>query len=246
MSEGYPQPPNSNPYPAQPLPYNNYAGSELPYPSPERQPSSNFQQPHTTYQQQPQGPVVMSYNQPQSGMDSGSSVPQAAFTEKGAPPPQGYQPGPPPNQAQPMPQSGMNPKGPGGPAGAQYDANGERDWSNGLLDCFGDCGTCCLAYFCPCLVYQQVKNRITYLNLNGRPDPQRGGSGFGGDCILWGALTGCCGLGWVLQMSTRATLRTRYRIRGGGCTDCLAAGCCMPCELTQESRELDVEEGYLR
>ena len=96
-----------------------------------------------------------------------------------------------------MPQSGMNPRA----GGAQYDANGERDWSYGLLDCFSDCGTCCFTCFCPCLVYQQVKNRITYLNLNGRPDPQRGGSGFGGDCILWGALTGCCGLGWVLQVS---------------------------------------------
>jgi len=156
-------------------------------------------------------------------------------------PPGGYQPGAPFNQAQPMPQSGMNPNVPGG--GGNYDANGERDWNNGLLDCFGDCGTCCLAYFCPCIVYQQVKTRIDHLQANGRPDPQHGGSGFGGDCFIHGLLTGCCGLGWVLQMSTRATLRTRYKIRGGGCTDCLAAFCCMPCELTQESRELEVEEG---
>jgi len=185
----------------------------------------------------------MSYNQPQGGMNSGSSAPQAAFAEKGIPPSQGYQPGPPPNQMQPMPQSGMNPNAPGGP---QYDANGERDWNHGLMDCFGDCGTCCFAHFCPCMVYQQVKNRITYLNLNRRPDPEQGGTGCGGDCCLWSVLAGVGGLGWVLQMTTRATLRTRYRIRGSGCTDCLATCCCVPCELTQESRELGVEEGNFR
>jgi len=162
--------------------------------------------------------------------------PQPGYNEKVP------QPGAPPNQAQPMPQSGMNPNVPAGPPGKPYDANGEREWSHELFDCFGDCGTCCFAYFCPCMVYQQVKNRLDHLQSNGRPDPQHGGSGCGGGCCLYGGLM-YCGIGWVLQMSTRATLRTRHRIRGDGCTDCLASACCIPCELTQESRELDVEEG---
>jgi hypothetical protein len=30
-----------------------------------------------------------------------------------------------------------------------YDANGKREWTNGLCSCFGDCGTCeCLDFFC--------------------------------------------------------------------------------------------------
>ena len=24
-----------------------------------------------------------------------------------------------------------------------------KDWSNGLFDCFGDCGSCIYVYFCP-------------------------------------------------------------------------------------------------
>ena len=102
-----------------------------------------------------------------------------------------------------MPQSGMNPSTPGGPprGSHQYDTNGEREWSHDLMDCFSDCGTCCFAYFCPCMVYQQVKTRLDHLQRNGRPDPEHGGSGCGGDCCLYGTLLGCCGLGWVLQVS---------------------------------------------
>jgi hypothetical protein len=58
-----------------------------------------------------------------------------------------------------------------------------------------------LAYFCPCVVYQMVKQRLDHLQSAGRPDPHHGGSGIGGDCFVHGFLTGCCGLGWVLQVS---------------------------------------------
>lgn len=43
-------------------------------------------------------------------------------------------------------------------------------------------------------------------------------------------------------MGVRGNLRNRYRIEGGGCGDCCTAWCCAPCELTQESRELELEE----
>lgn len=170
----------------------------------------------------------MSVQQPQVTYQQPGLIPQ----EKGAPPPQGY-------QQQPAPQQAMNPNGPA----HTYDANGEREWSNGLLDCFGDCGTCCIATFCPCIIYQQVKQRFDHLQRSGQPDPQHGGSGCGGDCFLYGALTAACGLGWVFQIGTRSAIRGRYKIRGGGCGDCMAAFCCYSCDLTQESRELEAEEG---
>lgn len=47
-------------------------------------------------------------------------------------------------------------------------------------------------------------------------------------------------------MGTRASIRARYRIGGNGCNDCLAAACCTPCDLVQESRELDIEEKQYR
>ena len=47
------------------------------------------------------------------------------------------------------------------------------------------------------------------------------------------------------QIGQRGETRSRYRIKGSGVNDCLAACCCTPCELTQQSRELDLEERAL-
>jgi Cys-rich protein (TIGR01571 family) len=48
-----------------------------------------------------------------------------------------------------------------------------------------------------------------------------------------------------LQMGNRSGIRARYQIDGSGCGDCLTACCCTPCELTQGSRELELEEKSL-
>jgi len=47
---------------------------------------------------------------------------------------------------------------------------------------------------------------------------------------------------WVFQMGSRTDVRNRYDIRGEGVDDCLASLCCPSCALTQESRELELEE----
>ncbi|KIL64764.1 hypothetical protein M378DRAFT_186648 [Amanita muscaria Koide BX008] len=126
-----------------------------------------------------------------------------------------------------------------------FNPSGKREWSHGLCDCFADFGTCCFAYLCPCMVYSQVKHRLEYLNTHGRPDPNHGGSGFDGDCFLHGCLTFCLGAGWILQIGNRSSVRNRYNIDGGACGDCCSACFCTPCELTQESRELELEERSL-
>ncbi|KAH7101721.1 hypothetical protein BKA62DRAFT_703012, partial [Auriculariales sp. MPI-PUGE-AT-0066] len=46
-------------------------------------------------------------------------------------------------------------------------------------------------------------------------------------------------------MSNRAATRARYRIAGDGGSDCFSSCCCAPCALTQESRELELEEQAL-
>ena len=44
-------------------------------------------------------------------------------------------------------------------------------------------------------------------------------------------------------MESRNQTRFRYSIGGGGCTDdCGVPCCCAPCALTQEARELALEE----
>jgi Cys-rich protein (TIGR01571 family) len=44
------------------------------------------------------------------------------------------------------------------------------------------------------------------------------------------------------QIGSRGDTRDRYGIRGGTCGDCLSAWCCRPCALTQERREIELEE----
>ncbi|CAG7847057.1 SubName: Full=Uncharacterized protein {ECO:0000313/EMBL:CCA68207.1} [Serendipita indica DSM 11827] len=121
-----------------------------------------------------------------------------------------------------------------------YDSKGEREWSNGLCGCFGDCLTCCVATWCPCIVYGQNKSRIEHLEAQGYPHPD-GGDSCGGDCCLHAFLS-CFGFGWVLQIGSREKIRHRYKIAGGCFGDCCASCCCNPCALTQESRELELEE----
>ena len=45
------------------------------------------------------------------------------------------------------------------------------------------------------------------------------------------------------QINTRSEARERYGIRGDTYGDCLTAWCCRPCSLTQERREIELEEG---
>ncbi|KAH8085965.1 PLAC8-domain-containing protein [Cristinia sonorae] len=124
-----------------------------------------------------------------------------------------------------------------------FDKDGKREWSYGLLGCFGDCGTCITSTFCPCIVYSRNKSRIAHFQQNGTPHPN-GGEGVGGACAVYSVLC-CVGLSWILQIGTRGDVRGRYSIAGGTFGDCLASCCCTPCELTQEHREIELEEQHM-
>ncbi|KAH9478037.1 Cell number regulator 7 [Psilocybe cubensis] len=119
-------------------------------------------------------------------------------------------------------------------------SDGTRDWSHGLFDCCGDAGTCIVACCCPCITYGQVKRRYEHLHTKGYPDPERGGF-CTSDCMIHGCIS-MFGFGWIMQMMNRSSIRGRYNIGGGGVGDCCSAFCCTPCELTQESREIELEE----
>ncbi|KAH8818610.1 PLAC8 family-domain-containing protein [Flagelloscypha sp. PMI_526] len=117
-----------------------------------------------------------------------------------------------------------------------------REWSHGLFDCFGDCSTCMMAWCCPCVVYAQTKRRLSYLQKHDKPDPEAVGGCCSGACWGYAALSTLLGLSCILQMNTRSTMRERYSVRGDGCGDCLTAFCCTSCGLTQEHREVLLEE----
>jgi hypothetical protein len=95
----------------------------------------------TAYDEKPIHPAVP--GAPSPGFAQGSA--QYPYTPQGVPQPQiqaqmsPYGQGVPPAMTQqPAPVPPMQPNN----NGQQYDANGERDWSHGLFDCFADVGTC--------------------------------------------------------------------------------------------------------
>ncbi|KAF8157214.1 PLAC8 family-domain-containing protein [Crassisporium funariophilum] len=120
------------------------------------------------------------------------------------------------------------------------DADG-RDWSHGLCGCCGAFGTCLVATCFPCVVYGKNKHRYEHLTTKGAPHPEHGGSCCSGSCMTHGVFA-ICGLGFLFQMSNRKHVRQRYNIKGGGCGDCLTSFFCAPCQLTQDSREIELEE----
>lgn len=93
------------------------------------------------------------------------------------------------------------------------------------------------------------------------PHPENGGSCCSGDCMLHAFISVIVG-GWLLQVRSpikpferwasdndypfqcmqRDNIRQRYKIKGGCWSDCCTALCCTPCELAQESKELELEE----
>ncbi|EJD39584.1 PLAC8-domain-containing protein [Auricularia subglabra TFB-10046 SS5] len=127
--------------------------------------------------------------------------------------------------------------------GLPFNASGEREWSHGLFDCFEDPMTCLFAWFLPCTIYGKNKTRLQALEA-GAPHPQ-GGELLGEDTITYAALNFCCGFGWIVGMTNRTATRTRYKITGSDGEDCFLSCCCAPCALTQQSRELELEEQSL-
>ena len=93
-----------------------------------------------------------------------------------------------------------------------------RAWTQGLLNCCGDCGICCCGLLCPCC---QVCN-----NANGL-----GNSGL--LCCLTSFLVPC-----VPTFCLRQTARSKYGVDGSTCSDCAAAWCCTLCVNCQTAREI--------
>ena len=52
--------------------------------------------------------------------------------------------------------------------------SGQRDWSFGIFECFSACGTCLLAWCCPCLAYGQNSSRLRHLDTQGTVHPAGG------------------------------------------------------------------------
>jgi len=119
--------------------------------------------------------------------------------------------------------------------------DGKRDWSYGLFDCFSACGLCCFAAWCPCIVWSRNRQRLRSLQYQGVALPA-GSERTDEHCCMYCGLA-AAGYGWVLQIRHREEIRERYGIRGSPFNDCFVSWCCRACSLTQERREIELEEG---
>jgi len=121
--------------------------------------------------------------------------------------------------------------------------SGQRDWSFGTFSCFSACGTCLFSWCCSCLAYGKNSSRLQHLNTQGTVHPS-GGDMFNSECLTYFALL-YCGCPCLVHMGHRRDIRQRYNIEGSGGPDFLCTWCCIPCSLTQESREIELEEHSL-
>jgi Cys-rich protein (TIGR01571 family) len=117
----------------------------------------------------------------------------------------------------------------------------------------------CFSAVCPCIVYSRNRQHLRSLQYQGTPLLAEGEKIDEHCCIYCGLVI--TGYQWLLhvrpedvecmifrlipgcvQVRPREEIRERYGIRGGPFQDCLISWFCRSCALTQEHREIELEE----
>ena len=128
-----------------------------------------------------------------------------------------------------QPQMSMNPGGNGnmrdGPQATVAPTFKQGTFSNGLCSCFDDCGTCCLGWWCPCILFGQTRARLRNPALTKEQLPCCSGP----CCAFAAVLMLCAPFQCMFGCMQRDEIRSRYGIEGNGCLDCLAHTFCDCC-----------------
>jgi Cys-rich protein (TIGR01571 family) len=120
----------------------------------------------------------------------------------------------------------------------------QRMWSDGLCDCFNDCGTCLIAFFFPPYLFARISEKTGDGSFN---------LAFVKYFIPWlgvvvlGALGGrgsalgivalvCNVIMAIFGTLLRGHLRRKFEIPGDTCEDFFTQCCCEPCAISQEAR----------
>ncbi|KAJ0037634.1 hypothetical protein Pint_22357 [Pistacia integerrima] len=103
----------------------------------------------------------------------------------------------------------------------------EGPWSSGLCDCCSDCSTCCLTFWCPCIVFGRIAEIV-----------DKGSSSCGVSGALYFLISALTGCGCFYSCCYRSKMRQQYMLSESPCNDCLVHFCCEGCALVQEYREL--------
>jgi len=108
----------------------------------------------------------------------------------------------------------------------------ENEWKNSGSDCCSPFTSFLLSWFCPCIMYGRTAHRL-------HKDPTLSDfSCCNLDCCAYACLySGCCH--GILLMMQRGEVRSKYHLKGDGCTDCLCGFCCQPCTQVQQNKEVE-------
>ncbi|XP_047309220.1 protein PLANT CADMIUM RESISTANCE 7-like [Impatiens glandulifera] len=100
-------------------------------------------------------------------------------------------------------------------------------WKTGLFDCMQD-PINALATFCfPCLTFGQIAEIL-----------DNGQTSCGTSGMLYGLISACVGVPWILSCTYRTKLRNIFGLVESPAPDCLTHFCCEYCALCQAYREL--------
>ncbi|KIX03217.1 uncharacterized protein Z518_06769 [Rhinocladiella mackenziei CBS 650.93] len=127
----------------------------------------------------------------------------------------------------PMRPGGVMEKPVNGAAAYAHAPGAHGKWTFGLFDCCSPFGTCCMATWCPCILYGK-----TYAREHGDPDS----SGCNGSCCAFYCLM-CIGGSCILQCINRTSTREKYGIEGSSFSDFCTSCWCACCQLIQEDKE---------
>ncbi|KAF1950552.1 PLAC8-domain-containing protein [Byssothecium circinans] len=110
-----------------------------------------------------------------------------------------------------------------------------QDWHHSGSGCCSPFGTCCMGWWCPCILHGKTRHRT-----------KNNGNMSGYSCCN-GSCMGFCGLamlgvGFVLPWISRSDIRQKYSLTGNGCKDCMCACCCAPCDVIQQAKEVEYRE----
>lgn len=113
------------------------------------------------------------------------------------------------------------------PVGVGGGAPAASQWSSDLMDCFDDCGVCCLTCWCPCVTFGRVAEIV-----------DRGATSCGTSGALYTLLACLTGCQWIYSCTYRAKMRAQLGLPEAPCCDCCVHFCCDACALCQQYREL--------
>lgn len=108
-------------------------------------------------------------------------------------------------------------------------------WNAKLCGCFNDCDTCCISFFLPCWQFgintQELGLGVFCDSTSTVPNT-----------ILYCMCCPFLGMAYTLATVQRAEVRDKYGIRGSLLSDFCASLFCLPCTLSQISREIRLHE----